>query len=405
MRRAPGFRATSIRVAGGQGLTRAARTEGPGSAANSRQREGLEVEHPVPYVDLQSTPAGHMGFLEIALLHTAQGWMRLKIQLVLAALTLGGAPVLAEAAAQDASLEDASAPAAAAAPFRFEPGADVPALQIPRSERLVYRAYLDAGIVMAHVGSVVQTCAVTTQEPSILATEPAPPPGETASIKLFASGSYLLYELESTLETRILPQEWPRLSYKSESVSSQTRRREILLGTKDGVPTSSYRGDTRKGAPEGTRIWRAPKERSVPAGTLDMLTAVFQARTLIREKKDSLTFPLIDKDRLWNLQLRRGEERRMETTEGTFFDVVEVVLEPEPFPGEAMGDKAERFEGVFGINGSIHLWVERKTGVAVRIQGDLPLGVITLGIDVVLDSYTDAPEGFGPVTAVAGESK
>jgi hypothetical protein len=240
----------------------------------------------------------------------------------------------------------------------------------------------------------------------VLAIEPVEPGGEMAAIKLFASGSYLWYSLESTLETRILPQDWPRVSYQSVSKSSQTRRREVLLGKKDGATTSSYRGDTKRGAPEGTRIWRPAKERTVPEGTLDMLTAVFQARTLIREKQETLTFPLIDKDRVWNLRLRRGEERRMETTAGTFFDVVEVVLEPEPYPGEALVEKAERFEGVFGINGTIHLWVEKKTGVAVRIQGDLPIGeVITLGIDVVLDSYSDTPEDFAPVIVPKSDKK
>lgn len=330
-----------------------------------------------------------------------RGLMRLALQLALDMLALGSGPALyAEALVQEKGLEEAVAPAVQAGPYRFEPGADLPALLIPRSERLVYRAYLDTGIFLAHVGDVTQTCSVVEQVPSVLATQPAPPAGEAASIQLFASGGYLMYKLESTLETRILPQDWPRLFYTSVSVSSQTRRREILLGKKDGALISSYRGDTKKGAPEGTRIWRPPKERSVPEGTHDMLTAVFQARTLIREELDFLTFPLIDKDRLWNLRLRRGEERRMETTSETFFDVVEVVLEPEPFPGESIGDKAERFEGVFGINGSIHLWVEKKTGVAVRIQGDLPIGnLITLGIDVVLDSFSGTPPLFAPVPA------
>lgn len=342
-----------------------------------------------------------MFFLELSwLLGICRMWARLAAQLGLEVLLLGsGTAPHAEALVQDSTLEEASAPALPPGPYRFEPGAGVPALLIPRAERLVYRAYLDTGIFMANVGTVTQTCAVVERGPSVLETDPAPA-GETASIQLLASGSYAWYELESTLETRILPQDWPRLTYQSVSKSSQTRRREILLGTKDGKPISSYRGDTKNGAPAGTRIWRQPKERSVPAGTLDMLTAVFQARTLIREKKDTLSFPLIDKDRLWKLRLRRGEERRMETVDGTYFDVVEVVLEPEPFPGETVSDKAQRFEGVFGINGSIHLWAEKKTGVAVRIQGDLPVGdLITLGIDVVLDSYSDTPEGFAPVAA------
>ena len=132
-----------------------------------------------------------------------------------------------------------------------------------------------------------------------------------------------------------------------------------------------------------------------------MLTAVLQTRTLISGKAEEIAFPLIDKDRLWQLKLRRGEERRMETKPGTFFDVVEIVLAPEPYPGDAFAEKAAQFEGVFGINGTIHLWVEKTTGVAVRIQGKIPVAneTVMIGIDVVLDSYSDTPEGFAPVPA------
>ena len=104
-------------------------------------------------------------------------------------------------------------------------------------------------------------------------------------------------------------------------------------------------------------------------------------------------------DRVWLLELKRGKEQRMDTGKAGVFDVVEVVLEPRPYPGETIGkDKLEKFEGVFGIQGSIHLWVEKRTGVVVRIQGDLPLSVLTLGIDVVLDSYSGTPAGFAPVS-------
>ena len=223
--------------------------------------------------------------------------------------------------------------------------------------------------------------------------------GEACSIKLYAEGSAFGYELKSTLETRILPQDWPRLYYQQSSETSRgVRRREVMVGRKEGALRSSYRGDTSKGAPEGQRIWRAEKERAVPEGTLDMLTAVFMARALIRERVDSLTFPLIDTDRLWQLNLRRGGERRMETDAGTF-DVIEVVLEPSPYAGEPLSEKAAQFEGVFGIQGSIHLWVEKQTGIAVRIQGVLPIGngLIKLGIDVVLDSFSGTPETFAPL--------
>ncbi|MSR62770.1 MAG: DUF3108 domain-containing protein [Planctomycetes bacterium] len=327
--------------------------------------------------------------------------MRFLLEFLCGALALSaGQAAQAEAVAQEAGFQEASAPAKKP-PFRFEPGAEVPALLIPREEKLVYKARLDTGIFSALVGSVTQTCSVMDQPVSLMVQQPAASAGEVASIQLYAEGSYFLYSLESTLETRILPQQWPRLLYTALNKSSQTRRREILVGTKDGALLSSYRGDTSKGAPAGTRIWRPAKERAVPAGTLDMLTAVLQTRTLITGKATEIAFPLIDKDRLWQLKLQRGEERRIETKPGTFFDVVEVVLAPEPYPGEAFAEKAAQFEGVFGINGTIHLWVEKTTGVAVRIQGKIPVAneTVMIGIDVVLDSYSGTPEGFAPVPA------
>ena len=78
--------------------------------------------------------------------------------------------------------------------------------------------------------------------------------------------------------------------------------------------------------------------------------------------------------------------------------VVEVVLTPGPYPGETFEqEKLDQFEGVFGIHGSIHLWVEQRTGIAVRIQGDLPVGPITLGIDVILERFSGTPPEFAPV--------
>jgi hypothetical protein len=287
----------------------------------------------------------------------------------------------------------ASVPGTPPAPFEFAPAADTPKILIPRSERLTYRAYLDIAFLTQSVGTVTQTCRVEEQRGGVLTPVAE---GEAASIQLLAKGKYFGYSLQSTIEARILPKDWPRILYSSTSEGSERRRREVLVGKVDGAPTSSYRSDTSKNAPEGERIWGKPRLRQVPEGTIDMLSAVMMARTLVREKHEKIVFPLIDKTRVWQLTLERGEERRMETGAGAF-DVVEVILNAAPYPGEEIDqEKLDQFEGVFGIHGTTHLWVDKKTGVAVRIQGDLPVGPLTLGIDVVLDSYSGTPPDFVP---------
>jgi len=329
-------------------------------------------------------------------------WPRLVSLTVLLALAVGVQPC-AEASLVQAGFQDASAPAQPTpAPFLFTPAPGKVSVALPREERLIYQVGIDLTLWESDVGKVNQTCTVAEQEVPLMLAGAVERAGEAAAIQLEAKGSYLGFDLESALETRLLPQDWPRIYYQQRSETRRgLRRREVMLGARDGRPTSSYRGDTSKGAPAGTRIWRPERLRSVPEGTIDMLTAIFMVRTLIREQHDSLSFPLIDSDRLWLLELRRGTEQRMETGAGTF-DVVQVVLDPKPYPGEAVdAEKEKRFSGVFGIKGSIQLWAEKKTGVAVRIQGTLPVGgedgLIDIGIDVVLDGYCGTPPDFAPL--------
>ena len=41
--------------------------------------------------------------------------------------------------------------------------------------------------------------------------------------------------------------------------------------------------------------------REIPPGTLDMLSAVYLARTMVREGVENVSFPLVDKQKLWNV--------------------------------------------------------------------------------------------------------
>jgi hypothetical protein len=272
-------------------------------------------------------------------------------------------------------------------------------LYLPRNETLVYEAHVDIAFLDAAVGKVTQTSIVEPYRRSVLLSSggATDPELEAATIKIHAEGDYALYSLDSTIEARHLPQEWPRVVYRQIQQGSTNKRRENMIGMRDGEPSSSYRRDTKTGAPKGTRIWKTSRYREIPHDSLDMLSAVFACRNLVREGLDEMVFPMIEKDRLWQLTIRRGEERRIETGAGAF-DAVEILLEPRPWPKEEIeAEKVEKFEGLFGMHGTIQIWAERVTGVPVRIQGDIPAGPLTLGIDVVLESYTGTPAGFAPV--------
>lgn len=272
-------------------------------------------------------------------------------------------------------------------------------LYLPRNEKLVYSVSVDFAIFSTAAGMITQTCSVAPQQDSLLkpSSASAEPALDAVYIELHATGDSAIYTLDSKLMTHHLQQSWPRLIYRTEAAGSSKRRRESMIGVREGVQSASYRRDTKNGAPKGTRIWKEPVYREVPKDTLDMLSAIFACRTLIREGRDELSFPMLDKTRLWKLTLRKGAASRIKTGAGSF-DVFEVLLKPAAWPDEEVDKKRKaKFEGLFGMEGTVHLWVDRKTGVTVRIQGDVPVAFTTIGVDIVLESFEGTPSGFSPI--------
>ncbi len=291
------------------------------------------------------------------------------------------------------------------APCWIDRGSDELPLMVPRDEELVYQVEVAWGVLQAAIGTVTMTSGVEPYRPSLLldgnggSVEPG---AETAWVKAHAYGKHLLYTMDATLEARHQPQEWPRLVYRSTQEGSEQRRRELLFGLKDRKSVSSYRSDTSRGAPRGTRIWKEPEFRDVPPDALDMTSAVYLVRVFIVRGLAETKFTVLEKRRLWEITLSRGETRVQETTAGRFASV-EVILQANPHPGEPEDAKTERFEGLFGLRGSIHLWVELHTGIPVRIQGEVPAGPLMLDVDIQLASHRGTPRSLRSLPPV--ESK
>ncbi len=319
-------------------------------------------------------------------------------------------------AVDEAAILEAAASRSGRMPHQIDRGEGLLPLFVPWDEELVFDVDVAWGVIGAALGTVTMSAGVEEYRTSLLVAnapveasgtngEEIPPP-MTCWMKAHAYGKHLLYTMDATLEARHQPQEWPRIVYHSTQKGSEERRRELLLGFKEEKAVSSYRRDTSTGAPRGTRIWRDPELRDIPAETLDMTSAVYLVRTFIMRGLERTEFPVIQKRKLWAITLELGEVLVHETPAGRF-DAVEVILNAARHPDDLLDvddeDEGERFEGLFGLRGSIHLWVERHTGVPVRVQGEVPAGPLTLDVDISLSSFRGTPRAFQVVPPGPGE--
>ena len=328
--------------------------------------------------------------------------VRLLVPAALAVLLPLAGPVQAQSPAPAEAAATSGAPEARTpAPLVVERGTERLPLLIPRDETLTYGARLQLGPVDARVGRVTLRSGVEVQRKSLLRPRSDSAAGkEQAWIEARAIGEYTVYSLDSVLESRYLPQDWPRLVHRMEQKGTEKRRREVLAGVKGGELTGTYRSDTSKGAPRGTRIWNDPVDLTMPEGVLDSVGAVYLVRTMVRDGLDRATFPMIDKNRLWQVEITLGDSQVIEVPAGRYAArPVLLATERTYREGEEENTDDEQFSGPFGIRGNIHLWVEERTGVPVRIQGTLPAGPLDIDLDIRLESSAGTPDSFAPVDA------
>lgn len=312
----------------------------------------------------------------------------------------------------EANVVEASAPKA---PVIIDRGEGQVPLSVPDGEVLVFDAFVNLGIE-AKGGTVTLSSG---SEPFLSG---LPEPGQaadrgglrTAWIESRAEGSHLGYKLDHTVHTRILPTDWPRYYHKDLQRGSENRMRELKIGIRDGkrmawARYNSHCSDCERREhfveshlPWGDdshcdgckraehRLWRDPAEREVPEGTVDLLAAIYMARTLVLDDHESVTFPMLTRLNLWTVTLTKGAEKKKETEAGEFY-CREILLESETPEGE---DAEKEFKGLFGMHGTIHIWLESETGIPVVIEGSIPVGPLNLGVSVRLREFSGTPLGF-----------
>lgn len=289
---------------------------------------------------------------------------------------------------------------------------------VPLDEELDFVVLLDMAVVgETSVGSFRLSAGVEEHRAGLAASEPGKSSGKRIGwIRGQAGGTALNYTLDHTIEARIMPQSWPHVIYRDTQRGSENRRREIMYGERGGKPTSWYRADTHCKACErpehqleGTwpfsadhhckkckrgehRLWRRPTTQEVPAGAVDMLSAIHLARAMVKEGRKRVEFPLLAKDSYWDVTMTMARSADIKTPAGTFH-CVEVKLDPQ-LPKHK---KEGRFKGLFGIHGTLSFWLEKDTGVPIEISGEIPAGPFTVDIALRLEHFRGTPESFAPI--------
>ncbi|MCZ6688046.1 MAG: DUF3108 domain-containing protein [Planctomycetota bacterium] len=293
-----------------------------------------------------------------------------------------------------------------------DPKPDTP---YPIGETLLYEARLWKGdeILGGKIGEVKLTCEETT-----LASKSRIRFSATASGSAF--GYKVVHEMESILDpetgrpiVHTSEQKGTAISLKRIDFSPTAAEYWKMKHCKDyggpckddhaayGDPTNGHCEDRHCGRMEH-RHWSLRDTIPVTGPTYDPLSAVlFGRRSELSLQKRSLRVVTLVDDRLWEITIRVQDGGEVEVPAG-IFDCLLLHLDPKilnPKPWK----KDEKFEGPFGLQGDIRVWLDKEKLRPIKVRGRVPLGLI-MDAEVRLTEIRQASSGGGDVKKEAPEA-
>ncbi len=133
-------------------------------------------------------------------------------------------------------------------------------------------------------------------------------------------------------------------------------------------------------------VWIHIKDHQVEEPYVDLLTAIYVARTAATPSRvQPLIIPVVNDDSRWYVEVSPQKTETIQVEEGEY-EAIEMALNPIA----SDGNNKKRFEGLFGIHGTLRVWFDSISGRPVLIEGTLPFAYLQLKARIELISVSDA---------------
>ncbi|MBN1418526.1 MAG: DUF3108 domain-containing protein [Planctomycetes bacterium] len=144
-------------------------------------------------------------------------------------------------------------------------------------------------------------------------------------------------------------------------------------------------------------VWTQREHFTVKDAYMDPLACIYAARGVPFEVGGAkAVFPIVQDHDLWSVEVRAVGREAKEVDAGTFA-CLQVSVEPKPASEGA--EIKDEFQGVFGIQGSIQIWIDERTRIPVLVRGSIPFAFMTLHAEVILKEIRSRPAGPTPASA------
>ena len=187
-------------------------------------------------------------------------------------------------------------------------------------------------------------------------------------------GSCPFYTLDISLTSYVDRATGLSLAYGDRQTGTEVRERALLFDRGKGmVAYRKRRGPYHTEKEMEAAPWYTRNETKVPEGTNDVLNSLYSARSIGTGVGDKGSFWFIEKDWPWRVDVEVIGERKMRLKGLGTFDVLRIDIRPDY---SSRQDKAAEFRGLFGVGGTLQVYVEKETKIPLMVTGRVPVAYI-----------------------------
>ncbi len=202
-----------------------------------------------------------------------------------------------------------------------------------------------------------------------------------------AIGRYIIYTLDIRLSSIVDPLNLRSLKFKRRQVGSEKREYEVIFNRENLTATYNRKRGKFSSVEE---LDAAPFEKRstfpIQDEVNDILFTLYFARNIGDKIGNSRHYWLVEKDYVWKVLVSVLEEKKIKLgTLGTF-DALRIAIEPDY---SEQKEKGVQFKGLFGVAGSLDIWVDKKTRIPLIVKGRVPfVYILRPTVSVILTDYS-----------------
>ena len=201
-----------------------------------------------------------------------------------------------------------------------------------------------------------------------------------------ASGHYVIYTLDIMLSSIVDAASLRSLVFRRREVGSEVREYQVvfdrkalkaLYRRKPGKFTSVEKMDATP--------WEDRSTFPIGPDVNDILYTLYFARDIGGKVGNKKYYRFVEKTKIWKARVTITGEEKLDIGRAGAFDALKIAIEPDYTDDPGTGEK---FSGLFGVTGSLEVWVDKETRIPLIVRGQVPfVYILRPTVTVVLQDY------------------